>query len=381
VDLYTKALENGRIAAAAKLGELYRQGQAVSLDPAKAPGFYEQGVQAGDASSKLGLAELYAEGVLVPRDIQKATLLYEEVLADGGISAASSLGALYLRGSEVGLDPARAIGYYEQAVQAGDDAAMISLAKVYRDGNAGPKDVSKAANLYQEAYRAGRRSGLASAASVLLTGTTSQQRQAHDLILKGQLEDAPGISSVLANAVLGGVGVPKNPARAIEILKKASAAGDTSAATTLIQLYAQGRGEDVAKNISLARTTLASVANQMPQEQRESEDLFIEGAAAGSVGQYAAFAEKIRALPPVAQTNLVGRLVGANSNTYVYILQSALKATGDYRGELNGVLTGPAIRAFNALCSRRNKAARCRLGPLSRPARDVFLDFMRETNS
>jgi TPR repeat protein len=376
-----KALENGKAAAAAKLGSLYSQGQAVGLDPAKALGFYEQGVKAGDLGAKLGMADLYADGVLVPRDIPKATALYEEVLASGGTWAASSLGALYLRGADVGLDPASAIGYYEQAVQAGDAGAMISLAKVYRDGTAVPKDVSKAADLYQKAYLAGRKNGLASAASALLAGTASQQKQAHDLISKGQRENAPGIASVLAYAMLEGTGVPKNPARAIEILKKASVAGDANAASTLVQLYAQGRGKDIAKNISLARSALATTASQMPQEQRESEELFIEGAAAVSAAQYAAFAEKLQKMQPAVKASLVGRLVGANSNTYVYILQSELEGAGTYEGKRNGVLTGATIRAFNQFCSQRNKVTLCRMGPLSRPAREMFLDFMRETKS
>jgi len=381
IDLYGKALEKGKLAAAAKLGDLYRQGEALGLDPHKAVGYYEQGVQGGDVGAKAGMAALYAEGVLVGRDIPKAVALYEEIIAAGGTWAVSSLAALYLKGDAVGLDPAKAVGYYQQGVQAGDAGAMAGLASLYRDGLVLPRDVSKAADLYQDAYRAGRKSGLASAASALLGGTQSQQRQAHDLILKGQAEGAPGISSVLANAVLGGVGVPKNPERAIEILRKASVAGDANAASTLVQLYAQGRGKDVAKNISLARTTLASFASLMPQDQRQSEELFVEGAAARSAGQYAAFAEKIEGMAPVARVNLVARLVSANSNAYVYVLQNELRRTGDYKDKLNGVLTATTIRAFNELCSRRDKAALCRLGPLSKPARDVFLDFLREANS
>ena len=54
----------------------------------------------------------------------------------------------------------------------------------------------------------------------------AQDQQAHDLLKKGQLEKAPGVASVLANALLNGIGVPKNPNQAIVILKKASAAGD-----------------------------------------------------------------------------------------------------------------------------------------------------------
>ncbi|MBP1860678.1 hypothetical protein [Rhizobium herbae] len=119
----------------------------------------------------------------------------------------------------------------------------------------------------------------------------------------------------------------------------------------------------------------------MSEQQRESEELFIEGAAAGSVSQYAAFVAKVQGMQPADKANLVSRLVGANGNTYVYVLQSELKGVGAYEGKLTGVLTGATIRAFNQFCDQRNRAALCRAGPLSRPARDVFLDFMRETNS
>ena len=86
-------------------------------------------------------------------------------------------------------------------------------------------------------------------------------------------------------------------------------------------------------------------------------------------------------MQPNAKAALVARLGGASSNTYVYILQRELKEAGHYQGTLNGVLTGATIRAFNQFCDRRNIMAICRTGPLSRPARNVFLDFLRETKS
>ena len=318
------------------------------------------------------MAEIYAEGVLVPQDVPKAVALYEGLLADGRTWAASSLAALYLKGPDNGLDPARAVGYYEQAIAAGDVAAMVSLGNIYRDGKVAPKNIARAAELYQNAYAAGSKNALASAASVLLRGTAAQKRQGHDLIARGQAENAPNISAVLADAVLNGAGTPKSPTKAVAILKAAAKEGDANAASRLIQLYAQGSGKDVKKNLSLAKATLANLESQIPEARRQSEALFIQGATAYSVGQYEAFFKAIEGLRPDTRANLIDRLVGANNNVYAYILQSELKDAGVYDGKLNGVLTSATIKAFNQFCAARNKAAFCMTGPLSRPARNVF---------
>ena len=381
VALYQEVLADGNAWAASPLAALYLKGEDAGLDVSKALDYYEQGAAAGDAGAMAGLAALYRDGKLVAKDAQKSVDLYARALQAGRMDAAARLGDLHRQGQAFGLDPAKAIDFYQQGVEAGDAGAMVGLANLYRDGKLVGRDVARAADLYQQAYLAGRKDALANAIGALLSGTPAQQAQAHALIAKGQAENAPNIASALANAMLNGTGIARNPAGAVGVLKAASAKGDAHAASMLIQLYMQGRGDDIRRDIPLARATLASVADLIPQEERQREELLIEASTASSVEDYRIFTQKTESLQPAARATLVSRLAGANGNAYVYVLQSGLKDAGLYDGQLNGFLTSQTIRAFNRFCGQRDMEEPCRTGPLSWPARNVFVDFMRETGS
>jgi peptidoglycan hydrolase-like protein with peptidoglycan-binding domain len=61
----------------------------------------------------------------------------------------------------------------------------------------------------------------------------------------------------------------------------------------------------------------------------------------------------------------LGALASTDSHAYVRTVQSALRSIGDYRGEANGILGKPTVRAILKFCAAAGILADCQAGPFS----------------
>jgi len=133
------------------LGMLYRDGQGVSQDYAKAGRWYEQAAAQGHAEAQGKLGMLYRDGQGVPQDYTKARQWFEKAVAQGVAQAQSNLGLLYYRGQGVPQDDAMARQCFEKAAAQGDATAQYMLGSLYYRGDGVPQDDATARQWFEQA--------------------------------------------------------------------------------------------------------------------------------------------------------------------------------------------------------------------------------------
>lgn len=300
-------------------------------------------------------------------------------MAKGNTAVVGKLGNLHYRnGDDLKLDPAKALDYFQQGADAGDAWAVASLADVYREGKIVPADMAKAAELYQKSYDGGNEGAYIAEAAMLLRGKPAQQKRGLAMINAGLKKNMPGIVPVWAEANLFGRGMPRNPQKALSILKQATAKGDINATFRLAALYIQGYGNAIPRSQRAAKKLLTGLEGKAEKARIEAEMLYMQGAFAASQSELKSFANELKKFSPSVQSSMVSRISWANQNTFVYMLQDHLKDKGLYNGPLNGQLTGSTIKAFSNVCKEIAQDRQvCGNGPLSEQVRILLSDYMK----
>lgn len=101
--------EAGNGAAACRLGDLYREGQAVRFAARMVFHWYARGALAGDPEAQNNLGACYERGVGCPKNYKLSFTWYLRSAEKGSSTAQFSIGMFYLlgRGVEQSLDAAR----------------------------------------------------------------------------------------------------------------------------------------------------------------------------------------------------------------------------------------------------------------------------------
>lgn len=221
-----KRAEQGDVQAQGTLGNMYRLGEGVPKDAAKAFEWTQKAAEQGDARAQGALGSMYEDGEGIPEDAAKAFEWTKKAAEQGDAKAQSILGMMYFFGDGVPEDAAKFIEWTRKAAEQGDAGAQSMLAGLYYTGAGVPKDASKAFEWYQKAAEQG---------------------------------------DVTAQAILGkmyylGEGVPKYDVKAIEWFQKGASHGNAFAQRTLGVMYY--RGEGVPRDNVLAYAWLNLSASQ-----------------------------------------------------------------------------------------------------------------------
>ena len=193
------------------VGQLYKDGLGVRLDPAEAARWFKLAAARGDAQGAFSLAMAYLRGAGVKEDPKAARPLLDQAAAAGHSGALYNLGLMNI--DEDLQDFARAADYFRRAVDLGNMDAAYALALLYRDGRGVPQDAVKAAQLLKQA--------------------------ADENIVAAEVE--------YAIMLFNGDGIPKDEAAAARYFARAAATNNPVAANRLARLLATGRG--VARNM------------------------------------------------------------------------------------------------------------------------------------
>ena len=150
---YNKVVEEGTeplyIAYAMNnLGHMYRNGEGVEQDYAKAIEWYTKAADLGDADAMNNLGYMYEHGVGVEQDGAKAVEWYIKAADLGNTTAMNRLGYMYYNGEGVEQDYAKAIEWSTKAADSGDATAMNNLGYMYAKGNGVEQDNDKALEWY-----------------------------------------------------------------------------------------------------------------------------------------------------------------------------------------------------------------------------------------
>jgi hypothetical protein len=120
------AAEKGSLAAYHNLGNLYRKGRGVPVDPAEAAHWYRLAAEQGHMGDQYFLGLLYESGQGVPADDAQAAHWLGLSAAQGWPPAMDALGLLYLEGRGVEQDTERARELFARAAKDGRASAMVT---------------------------------------------------------------------------------------------------------------------------------------------------------------------------------------------------------------------------------------------------------------
>ncbi len=155
-----RAALTGDGAAAATIGDRYRDGRGVASDPAKAFRWYGRGALAGDARARGWLAVCLHEGYGCERNALQALKWYRLALAQGRGDAAYGLGLCHLRGDGVLRDLPRAEEYFQRAIELGCVAGYAGLAELRLGVGGRRREAARAARLLLAGAQGGDRVAL-----------------------------------------------------------------------------------------------------------------------------------------------------------------------------------------------------------------------------
>src|SRR5580658_6391273 len=129
-------------AAMTLIGEIYRDGAAVTRDDREASRWYRLASDLGDPQAAYELGALLLQGANgVPQDRAGAKAQFERAAAKNLPAALYDLGVMALQGPD-GKTPdyAGAAQYFLRAANAGDDNAAYSYGVMLREGKGAPQD-------------------------------------------------------------------------------------------------------------------------------------------------------------------------------------------------------------------------------------------------
>jgi TPR repeat protein len=153
--LYEQACEGDYAEGCFNLGVMYVFGDGVTGDLARAASLYEKACNGNYAMACFNLALAHAIGDGITQDVARAALLYEKACDGNYAEGCFSLGVAYADGAGVTQDLDRAALLYEKACDGDHAMGCFNLGKMYRHGDGVIQDFVQAASLYEKACDGG----------------------------------------------------------------------------------------------------------------------------------------------------------------------------------------------------------------------------------
>lgn len=147
--------ESGDPLAQVMLGNAYRYGFGVPVDPAEAMKWIKRAADGGNARGQYLLGESYEYGNGVPRSVDEAMKWYGLAAAQGDTWAQYNLGVIYQFGNGVRKDNRAAAEWYRKGAEGGNRDAQYNLAVLYDNGQGVSRDLVEAAKWYRLAAEQG----------------------------------------------------------------------------------------------------------------------------------------------------------------------------------------------------------------------------------
>lgn len=216
---YRRAAESGHAPAMRVVGTRYLTGAQVAQDSAEALRWLHAAAQAGDVGAMYNLGHAAANGLGMDRDDAAALDWYRRAADRGMPRAKLVLGALYETGRGTAPDPRSALEQYREALELGEATAALRLGAM---AAAGLFDDMVAPQTAAAWVGAAARQGDAGALGWLRAQSDAGVHQA-----RGQLAEVY-------------LGQPDRVPEALDLFRRAAAAGDSFAQFRLGRIYSEG---------------------------------------------------------------------------------------------------------------------------------------------
>ena len=152
---FRRAADAGDGRAMNQIGEIYDYGQGVSIDHVEARRWYDRALGKGIAAAYTAIGMQYDHAMGVSRDVFKAFGWYRQGAEHGAIESMNNLGFAYANARGVKRDLRSAIRWYQAAVDRNDRTAQLNLSKMYLDGLGVPKDPMRGLALLEQSAEQG----------------------------------------------------------------------------------------------------------------------------------------------------------------------------------------------------------------------------------
>ena len=131
VALLRKAVEEGETDALFDLGCIYRYHYKIGSE---AIHWFEKSGEAGDSHAYTCIGEIYRDGEIVSRNYAKAYDYFKKAADDGDEDAQNYLGLMFLQGEHVQENDSKAFQYFKKAAEQDLAAAQYNLGVCYYNG-------------------------------------------------------------------------------------------------------------------------------------------------------------------------------------------------------------------------------------------------------
>ena len=155
LDALLRAARAGDGRASCRLGDIYREGQAVEQNWDEAFQWYSLGASQGDAHAQNNLGTMFLRGAGCLVDEAKAVSWYRRAAEQGHVTAQANLAKRYLRGEGVAPDLAEAFRWFYAASIQGDLGSVWELGTMYQFGRGVERNLVAAATFHFVAAKAG----------------------------------------------------------------------------------------------------------------------------------------------------------------------------------------------------------------------------------
>ncbi|TDQ45597.1 tetratricopeptide repeat protein [Permianibacter aggregans] len=251
-----------------------------------------------DAPNTRQAVELYAEG-----KYKEALPIFINAAGRRDPVAYYFMARMYERGQGVDADPAKAMNLYMNAANEGLDRGRAAVA-AFQAGN--QIEVDKQLAILQSIAENDPSSGLAWYCEALHQ-LSNDPRSEYDYteLLQSCINQLRGVDQatafrLLSSAYAGGLGVKKDPAKALSFAEQAAEAGDIKAHSSIAYGYYEGvdRPSDLVKAYAHAHTALVLGGKTMSIERRTAMEQLIKTISrrmsAGQMAQGKQLAEQVR---------------------------------------------------------------------------------------
>lgn len=250
--LIQRAADAGSAEGQHRLGLVYARGDAGQpSNDVRAAELFAKAAEQGHHRAQTNLGLLYLRGQGVPRDLVQARAWLEKAASDGDPYALYTLGrAMDEAAPPVAADATRAADLFRRAAEKGHPTAALRYGLALAEGAGVKKDLPASHRWLVQAQENGVPEAALALGDIAVRMPMQRDKAANDKALKVAIAwyelaangGVPSAQFKLANAYLGGVGVPRDPAQAQLWYNRAAQQGLTEAQQALGVMLLSGAG-------------------------------------------------------------------------------------------------------------------------------------------
>ena len=249
---FLKSASQGYAKSYGNVANSYLRGNGVSRNYSEALKYYEMAISAGTAQAAIyyNVGVFYKKGFGSAPNYTKALENYQKAAELGYAQAYHSIGHLYEEGAGLPADPQKALEYFLIGAEKGDAEAQKHVAEYYHDGICSEVDYLKALSWLKRAHVT-EESALPPLALMFNGRNGIEVNNAETIRLLNKCSTVLAAQLDLASMFLLGIGVERNPERAVKIWKKISRLGYRLVNINLGIAYYTGVGVNKDKKLAI----------------------------------------------------------------------------------------------------------------------------------